>query len=216
MSNRVLSDPSPPIVHVVEDEDSPREATARLLRAAGHVVHCYGSADEFLTTWPPGGAGCLVLDLRMPGRSGLDLQQAVTETDDPLPIIFLTGQADVPESVRAMKSGAVDFLTKSVDGSVLLEAVSRALAKDVDGRASRARRRETRARYDRLTPRERDVFAHLISGQLNKQIGFDLGISERTTKIHRHQVLEKMQADSIADLVRMSDDLGIVPAGTVR
>jgi FixJ family two-component response regulator len=216
MMNRIPSEPLRPIVHVVEDEESNREATARLLRAAGHAVRSYRSADEFLATWPRSATGCVVLDLRMPGRSGLELQRAIVEADDPLPIVFLSGQADVPDSVQAMKSGAIDLLGKSVDGSVLLEAVSRALASDVEGRAARARRRETLARYHQLTPREREVFAHLISGQLNKQIGFDLGISERTTKIHRRQVLEKMHADSIADLVRMSAEIGIAPAGTVR
>jgi len=133
-----------------------------------------------------------------------------------LPIVFLTGHGDVPKTVRAMKAGAVDFLTKPVDAPVLLDAVARAIARDAENRVVRARRHDARARYSRLTPRERDVFAHLISGQLNKQIGYDLGISERTTKIHRRQVLEKMQADSIADLVRTAADLGIAAVGKVR
>ncbi len=136
--------------------------------------------------------------------------------DNPLPIVFLTGYGDIPQSVRAMKAGAIDFLTKPVDAPVLLDAVARAVVRDMESRAARARQRETRCRYNRLTPREREVFAHLISGQLNKQVGYDLGISERTTKIHRHQVLEKMEADSIADLVRMAADLRIAPAGRVR
>jgi FixJ family two-component response regulator len=157
-----------------------------------------------------------VLDLRLPGQSGLDVQQRLTTADNPLPIVFLTGYGDVPKTVRAMKAGAVDFLTKPVEASVLLDAVARAMARDADTRAVRARQLEIRARYALLTPREREVFAHLISGQLNKQVGFDLGISERTTKIHRHQVLKKMQADSIADLVRMAADLGIEPTGSVR
>ena len=139
----------------------------------------------------------------------------MTKTN-PLPIVFLTGHGDVPKSVRAMKAGAVDFLTKPVDGSVLLDAVARAIARDVENRVVRMRQVELRTRYVRLTPREREVFAHLISGQLNKQVGFDLGISERTTKIHRHQVLQKMEADSIADLVRMAADLGVAPAGKIR
>jgi FixJ family two-component response regulator len=130
--------------------------------------------------------------------------------------VFLTGHGDVSKTVRAMKAGAVDFLTKPVDAPALLDAVARAIARDAESRLVRARQREIRSRYTRLTRREREVFAHLISGQLNKQVGYDLGISERTTKIHRHQVLEKMQADSIADLVRMAADLGIEPAGKVR
>jgi FixJ family two-component response regulator len=203
------------IVHVVEDDESSRVASLRLLRNAGYAVQLYSTASEFLAA-PPVGAGCIVLDLNLPGPSGLDLQEQLLSAENPLPIVFLTGAADVPKSVRAMKAGAVDFLTKPVDAPVLLAAVARAIARDMESRATRMRQAEVRTRYDRLTPREREVFAHLISGQLNKQVGFDLGISERTTKIHRHQVLEKMEADSIADLVRMAADLGVEPAGKVR
>jgi FixJ family two-component response regulator len=205
-----------PVVHVVEDDDAAREATARFLRAAGYGVRTYGSAVEFLAVSQPRGPGCVVLDLELPGPSGLDLQQALLIADDPLPVVFLTGRGDVPQSVRAMKSGAVDFLTKTDDGSMLLEAVSRALARDAEDRIVRARRRAADTRYGRLSTRERDVFAHLISGRLNKQIGADLGISEQTTKIHRHHVMQKMEADSIADLVRMAAELGIAAAGQVR
>jgi FixJ family two-component response regulator len=205
----------PVVVHVVEDDESSRRASSRLLKRAGYAVKVYATGAEFLAS-PPQEAGCIVLDLRLPGPSGLDLQERLTTGENPLPIVFLTGHGDVPQTVRAMKAGAVDFLTKPVDAPVLLEAVARALARDAESRLSRARRNETRARYHRLTPREREVFAHLISGQLNKQVGFDLGISERTTKIHRRQVLDKMEADSIADLVRMAADLGIAPTGKVR
>jgi FixJ family two-component response regulator len=175
----------------------------------------YSTGAEFLAD-PPKEAGCIVLDLRLPGPSGLELQERLTTAENPLPIVFLTGHGDVPKSVRAMKAGAVDFLTKPVEPSVLLDAVARAIARDVESRAVRMRQRESRGRYNRLTQREREVFAHLISGQLNKQIGFDLGITERTTKIHRHQVLAKMEADSVADLVRMANDLGIAPTGNVK
>jgi len=178
-------------------------------------VRLYTTAEEFLAN-PPAESGCLLLDLSLPGPSGLDLQERLVTMENPLPIVFLTGHADVPKSVRAMKAGAVDFLTKPVDAPVLLDAVARAVARDAVSRTTRARQHQIRARYDLLTPREREVFAHLISGQLNKQVGFDLGISERTTKIHRRQVLEKMAADSIADLVRMASDLGITPEGQVR
>jgi len=206
---------TPIVVHVIEDDESSRTASSRLLRTAGYAVRIYGSADEFLAQ-PPTEAGCLVLDVQLPGASGLELQERLTATPNPLPVVFLTGHGDIPKSVRAMKAGAVDFLTKPVDAAVLLDAVARAVARDAANRLERRRVHDARARYSRLTPREREVFAHLISGQLNKQIGFDLGITERTTKIHRHQVLEKMEADSIAGLVRIAADLGIVPTGKVR
>lgn len=202
-------------VHLVEDDASSRTASARLLGMAGYTVCTYESASQFLEA-TPGGPGCIVLDLRLPGASGLEVQERLARHPNPLPIVFLTGHGDVPQSVRAMKAGAVDFLTKPVDAAVLLDAVARAVARDIANRSVWTRQEATRARYNRLTPREREVFAHLISGQLNKQVGFDLGISERTTKIHRRQVLDKMEADSIADLVRMAADLGIAPAGKVR
>ena len=144
------------------------------------------------------------------------MQRTLAQLEDPLPVIFLSGQGDVPDSVEAMKGGAVDFLTKTADGAQLLDAVSRALDRDAADRRRRGRLRELHARHATLSPREREVLAHLISGQLNKQVGFDLGISEQTTKIHRHRVLEKMRAESIADLVRMASDLGIAPVGSVR
>jgi FixJ family two-component response regulator len=206
---------SPVVVHVVEDDESSRVASSRLLKTAGYGVRVYSTGAEFLAA-PPTEAGCIVLDLRLPGPSGLELQERLTTAENPLPIVFLTGTGDIPKSVRAMKAGAVDFLTKPVEPSVLLDAVARAIARDAENRAVRARQRDARGRYDRLTAREREVFSHLISGQLNKQIGFDLGITERTTKIHRHQVLAKMEADSVADLVRMASDLGIAPAGSVK
>lgn len=206
---------APVIVHVIEDDESSRIASSRVLRNANYAVRTYSTGAEFLAN-PPSEAGCIVLDLRLPGANGLELQEQLMASANPLPIVFLTGQGDIPQSVRAMKAGAVDFLTKPAEASVLLDAVARAIARDAENRAVRSRQREARGRYDRLTPREREVFAHLISGQLNKQVGFDLGISERTTKIHRRQVLEKMQADSIADLVRMAADLAITPVGRVR
>jgi FixJ family two-component response regulator len=205
-------DPAAVVVHLIEDDESSRVASSRLLRRAGHVVREYSSAAEFLAC-PPLEAGCLVLDLRLPGQSGLDLQEQLATSQNPLPIVFLTGHADIPKSVRAMKAGAIDFLTKPVEARVLLDAVSRAIERDAQDRVVRARRQVARDRYDRLTPREREVFARLIGGRLNKQMGYDLGISEQTTKIHRRHVLEKMKADSIAALVRMAADLGIAPVG---
>jgi FixJ family two-component response regulator len=206
--------PAPVVVHLVEDDESSRLASSRVLKSAGYVVRAYSTGAEFLSN-PPHEPGCLVLDLRLPGTNGLDLQERLATAENPLPIVFLTGYGDVPKSVRAMKAGAVDFLTKPAEAQTLLDAVARAIARDAENRAVRVRQRAARERYDRLTPREREVFSHLISGQLNKQIGFDLGITERTTKIHRHQVLEKMEADSVADLVRMAADLGIDPEGIV-
>ena len=202
----------PHVVYLVEDDPSARDATTRFLRAAGHLVRAYGSATEFLAAFDGHAHGCLVLDLHLPDSSGLELQRTLAASDEPLPIVFLSGDAEVRESVNAMKSGAVDFLTKSMDGSVLLEAISVALARNEEERANRNRQRELRARYEQLTPREREVFAHLISGRLNKQISFDLGTVEATVKIHRHRVLTKMRAASIADLVRMAADLEIAPA----
>jgi FixJ family two-component response regulator len=202
------------IVHVVEDDPSARAATTRFLRVAGHVVRAYGTAAEFVESFSPHTRGCLVLDLNLPGQNGLDLQETLAASPDPLPIVFLTGAAEIRDSVRAMKSGAVDFLTKSADGKQLLDAVERALARDSEDRARRERRRSLQERYERLTAREREVFPHLISGRLNKQICADLGAAEATIKIHRHRVLTKMGADSIADLVRMAADLEIQTAAS--
>jgi FixJ family two-component response regulator len=206
----------PRVVHVVEDDAAAQKATARLLRAAGYTVRTYGSAAEFLAGRPDATPGCIVLDVRLPGPSGLDLQRTLAESGEPMPVVFLTAHGEVPDSVRAMKSGAVDFLDKAVPGSILLEAVSRALARDAEERAHRDRQRLLRERYERLTPREREVLAHLISGQLNKQIGFDLGISERTIKIHRYRVLAKMEAESMIELARIAGELGVAAAGSVR
>jgi FixJ family two-component response regulator len=202
-----------PVVQLVEDDDAVREATARSLRAAGFEVRSYRSGEEFLEA-SPSDPGCVVMDLRLPGSSGLELQTRLAVSENPLPIVFLTGHGAVRDSVQAMKSGAVDFLTKTQDGSALLDAVRRAIDRDGVARTHRSRNLELGARYARLTRREREVFAHLISGQLNKQVAYDLGISERTVKIHRRQVLDKLEAASIADLVRIASALGITPQGS--
>jgi FixJ family two-component response regulator len=203
-----------PIVHIVDDDQQVRKATATLLRAAGHEARTYASAHDFLAALEPDVPGCIIVDMRMPGESGLDLQAAVAERDNPLPIIFLTGHGEVRDSVRAIQRGAIDFLTKPVEGSVLLDAIARALARDAADRTARAHQRDVRARYERLTPREREVFVHLISGQLNKQVAADLLISERTIKLHRARILEKLEVDSMAGLARFAVDLGVDPAAT--
>jgi FixJ family two-component response regulator len=201
-----------PIVHVVDDDEAVRKATERLLGAAGFTVRTYGTADAFLSAFEADTAGCIVLDVRMPGSSGTELQTMMASRDDRIPIIFLTGHAEVPDSVRAIQRGAIDYLMKPVDAQVLIDAVSRALTRDSADRATRATRRSLKARYERLTPREREVFAHLIGGQINKQVAADLNITERTIKLHRARIFEKLEVDSMAALVRLAIDLEIAPA----
>jgi FixJ family two-component response regulator len=197
-------------VFVVDDDDASRVATARMLRASGLQASAFSGAREFIAA-APGGPGCLVLDLRMPGVDGLSLQRCINEAADPLPIVFLSGAADVARTVEAMKAGAVDFLEKPVQPRVLLDAVGRALGRDAQARQARAHRQVLQARYDRLTAREKEVFAYVISGRLNKQTSADLGTTEHTIKVHRHRVMEKLEAGSVADLVRIGADLGIAP-----
>ena len=196
---------SAPVVHVVDDDESMRVAVARLLKAEGFKVRTYASAGDFLLKALEPGPGCVILDLHMPGPSGLELQQALQRQPIPLPVVFLTGRGDIASSVRAMKSGAVDFLTKPVEPAVLMQAVETALLKDRSARADRASAGEAQARYKRLTERERTVFQRVVAGKLNKQIADELGIAERTVKMHRAQVMTKMEAGSLAELVHVSD-----------
>ncbi len=190
------------IVCVVDDEPGMRKALTRLLGAEGFGVRAFASAGEFLAADGVKASACLVLDVSMPDLDGLALQQHLTNAHATLPIVFLTGTGDIPMSVRAMKAGAVDFLTKPVNDAELLRAIRAALA-------LAASRSEETARYDRLTPREREVMAHVVTGQLNKQIAADLGTGEQNIKIHRGRVMEKMGAASVADLVRLAERLGI-------
>ena len=194
-------------VHVVDDDESLRVAVTRLLRAAGYQVQSYASAGEYLLRRKPGMSGCLLLDVRMPGPSGLELQAALQQDRDALPIIFLTAHGDIPMSVQAMKQGAVDFLTKPVERNSLLRAIKGALAKQSNDSHSRRSADEYRNRMRSLTEREHQVFAGVVSGKLNKQIAAELGTVERTVKAHRAQVMAKMQAKSLADLVHMADAL---------
>jgi FixJ family two-component response regulator len=191
------------VVYVVDDDESVRRALARLIRGAGHGVETFASAAAFLESPAATHPACLVLDVRLPGASGLDLQSALAEAGRSMPIIFITGYASVPMSVRAMKSGAVDFLQKPFDDQELLDSIQRALARDRAARAARAERDVVQHRLDTLTPRERQVLALVVRGLLNKQIAGELGAAEKTIKIHRGRVMRKMGADSVASLVRM-------------
>ena len=197
------------LVYVVDDDESVRTALRRLLRSAGFAVEAFASAADFLEFARPDRPACLVLDLRMPHMGGVELQQVLTAAGDGLPIVFLTGHGDVPMSVRAMKAGAVDFLQKPVDDADLLDAVQRAIAADRARREEAAEVSVIRARHDSLTPREREVLTHLVTGALNKQIAGTLGTVEKTIKVHRARVLAKMGAGSIAELVRLAGRIGI-------
>ena len=200
------------IVYVVDDDESVRRALSRLLRSAGLNVETFPSAQAFLSRELPDRTACLVLDVRLPGLSGLDLQAALKQAGRAMPIVFISGQSDVPVSVQAMKAGALDFLQKPFDDEQLLSAIAGALAR---GRTARALRDESalvRQRFETLTPRERQVLGQVIAGLLNKQIAANLGAAEKTIKIHRGRVMQKMAAGSVADLVRMAQRIGVEPA----
>jgi FixJ family two-component response regulator len=201
-----------PVVYVVDDDESLRVALSRLLTAENYDVRTYASAGEFLVTPPTFGSGCVVLDLHMPGASGLELQQALERYAIRLPIVFLTGRGDVASSVRAMKAGASDFLVKPVEPTLLLKAVETALARQRELVAQSATAHQATACYALLTERERAVFTGVVAGRLNKQIAGDLGITERTVKMHRAQVMAKMNVGSLAELVRLADLLASADA----
>jgi FixJ family two-component response regulator len=198
-----------PVIHVVDDDDSVRKALARLLKAAGYDARSYASAGEFLLALPIATPGCIVLDVRMPGPSGLELHTALKRQQISLPIIFLTGHGDIPMSVQAIKAGAVDFLTKPVQRQTLLATVAHALEIQRQASSQRQRIEFLRQCYQALTDREQEIFRLVVQGKLNKQIGVQLGIAERTVKAHRAQVMDKMEVASLADLVRVATELKI-------
>jgi len=196
-------------VFLVDDDPAVLKALSRLLRSAGYDPQAFNSAADFMTSYHPDTSGCLVLDLSMPEVNGLDLQHWLAQTKSPLPVIFLSGRSDVPTSVKAMKDGALDFLTKPVDERTLLRTVESALRRDTEIREKRAEELVLLERLGRLTLREREVMAGVVRGKLNKQIAGELGTVEKTVKVHRARVMQKMGARSLAELVRMAERVGI-------
>jgi FixJ family two-component response regulator len=197
------------VVAIVDDDLSVRKGLERLIRSLGWQAQTFASAQEFLDCPRTEAPGCLVLDLQLPGLSGLDLQKRLAEAGLETPIIFLTGHGDIPASVKAMKAGAVEFLTKPVDEQILVNAIQEAIERDRRTREQQAETRDLRDRYRSLTTREQEVMQQVISGLLNKQVAADLNITEDTVKFHRGHIMRKMRADSLADLVRMAESLGI-------
>ena len=206
---------SDPIVFVVDDDASVRDAVKRLIASVGLRVETFGSAHEFLNHKRPDGPGCLVLDVRLPDLDGLEFQRALAEANICIPIIFITGHGDIPMSVRAMKAGAVEFLTKPFRPQELVEAIHLGIARDRARREKEHSLRALRERFDSLTAREREIMIHVARGRLSKQIAGDIGISETTVKVHRSHLMKKMKAGSLPELGRMADKLKLV-AETLR
>lgn len=202
------------IVFVVDDDESFLKAVDRFLRANGYGVECYNSAMEFLEQRPVEATGCVVADLRMPGMDGLSLQKALTSSDNPIPIVFLSGNGDIPSTVKAMQGGAVDFLVKTAPREDLLAAIEHALRHNIEQRNSRLRLSDLSIRFAKLTSRENEVLSHVLRGQKNKQIAVDLGITERSVKRHRTNLMRKLEVGSIVELTQLAAEAGI--SDTVR
>ena len=200
---------APPVIHVVDDDPSFLTAVSRLLRASGFAVKTFASAGELLSGLAAGTHGCVIADLQMPCMSGLELQQALVEAGHPIPVVFLTGKGDIPSTVRAMRRGAEDFLSKRAPKGELLDAVRRAVARDVQAHAERARLSELRAPFAALTPRESEVLAHVLRGRLNKQIARDLDVDERSVKRHRTSIMAKLGVQSVAELTHLVHAAGL-------
>lgn len=203
------------IVHIVDDDSSLRDALAGLFRSVGLEARLYGAASEFLEAEAADAPGCLVLDVRLPGMSGLDFQAQLNERGVRLPVILMTGHGDIPMSVQGMKAGAVDFLTKPFRDQDMLDAVAAAIDRDRKQRAEHSGAAELAARFETLSPREKEVMALVTAGRMNKQVAFELGLSEITVKIHRGSAMRKMEARSLADLVRMAEALNLKPNTSV-
>jgi FixJ family two-component response regulator len=202
------------IVFIIDDDPLYRRSSERLVRSVGFSVQSFESARDFLSSRRPNVPSCLVLDVRLPGFSGLDLQRELAEAGVHIPITFVTGHGDIPMSVQAMKAGAVEFLTKPFRDQALLDAIRQAIGRDQVARQQHARNSDLRRRYESLNPREREVFKCVVSGMLNKQIADELGATERTVKFHRGHIMRKMQVNSLAELVRMAEALGIASQGS--
>jgi FixJ family two-component response regulator len=200
-----------PTIFVIDDDPSVLRSLSRLLRSLGFDAETFASAELFLARKHYDGVGCIILDVQMPGLSGMDLQDELGRADYNMPIIFITGHGSIPMSVQAMKRGAVDFLTKPFDDEELLEAVKKAIEKDREAKAERAEVLDALRRVEQLTPREHEIFRYVITGMLNKQIALKLDIAEKTVKVHRGRIMEKLRVDSVADLVRLAEKAGINP-----
>jgi len=201
-----------PTVFVIDDDASVRKSLSRLLRSLGFEVETFAAAELFLKRYPYDGVGCIILDIMMPGLDGIGLQDQLSKADYGMPIIFITGHGDIPMSVRAMKKGAVDFLPKPFDDEELLQAVKKAIEKDIQAREERGEVRQVLERLRLLTAREYEILPYITAGMLNKQIAYKLGIAEKTIKNHRGKIMEKLHVSSVADLVRLAEKAGIKPA----